>query len=67
MSERNRAVSPDDAETLYVAAIHSTEAVRGQLLRMGLDDTTLEDAAFVRDDLLREVEKLRREASLEEG
>jgi hypothetical protein len=66
MSGRRR-VTGDQAEALLCAALFSVEEVLGQLLRMGLDDTTLEDAAFVRDDLLREVEKLRREASLEEG
>ncbi len=64
MSGRRR-VTGDQAEALYCAALFGVEETRDQLLRMGLDDTTLEDAAFVREELLSEVEDLRRE--LEEG
>ncbi len=63
MSERKRSVSPDDAEVLYIAAVHSTEAVRGQLLRLGLEDVGPEDAEVLRHDLLAEVERLREESS----
>jgi hypothetical protein len=52
-------ITPDQAETLYVAALHSVEELRDQLRLLGLEDATLEDAEFVRDDLLAEVEKLR--------
>jgi len=59
MSDRGRGVTPDQVETIYVAALHSVEALRDQLRLFGLKDTTLVDAEFVRDDLLPEVEKLR--------
>ncbi len=52
-------ITPDQAETLYVAALHSVEELRDQLRLLGLEDATLEDAEFVRDDLLAEVERLR--------
>ncbi len=63
MSDRGRGVTPDQAETIYVAALHSVEALRDQLRLIGLEDTTLEDAEFVREDLLQEVERLRREGA----
>lgn len=46
-----------------MAAIHSVEAVRGQLLRLGLEGVGPEDAELLREELLTEVEKLRGEPS----
>jgi len=58
-------VSPDEAETLYVAAIHSVEEVRDQLCRMGLGEEfgDLEDAQALRQELLAEVERIRGQPS----
>jgi hypothetical protein len=63
MSGRKRSASPDQAETIYVAALHSVEALRDQLRLIGLEDADLEDAELVREDLLAEVERLRREGA----
>ncbi len=63
MSERKRSVSHDQAETIYVAALFSVEELRDQLRLIGLEDTTLEDAELVREDLLAEVERRRREGA----
>lgn len=59
----SRKITPDDAEVLYIAAVHSVEEVRNQILRLGLEDVGPEDAEVLREDLLREVERLREESS----
>jgi hypothetical protein len=53
-----KAITPDQAETVYIAAIYSVEELRDQLRRLGFEDTSLEDAEALREDLLAEVEKL---------
>ncbi len=57
----NRMVNPEDAEISYTAAIVSAPHLALQLERLGISDPaeSLEDAEFVRRDLLATVEKLR--------
>jgi uncharacterized protein Smg (DUF494 family) len=60
MSGRRR-VTGDQAELIYVAALFGDEELRDQLRRIGYEDADLEDALALREALLVEVEKLRRD------
>lgn len=59
----NPKVDPDEALTLYAAAVVGAPELALQLERLGVSepDEALEDARLVRRDLFAEVERLRRE------
>ena len=58
-------VDPDEALTVYAAAVVGVPELALQLEWLGISDPdeSLDDARLLRKDLLEEVERLRREAS----
>jgi hypothetical protein len=53
-------ITPDQGETVYIAAIYSVEELREQMCRLGFEDTSVEDAEVLRVHLLEEVDRLMR-------
>lgn len=58
-------LNPDDAEALYVAAVVGAPYLALQLERLGISDPdeSLQDARYMRRDLLETVERARKEFS----
>ena len=60
-----RRLPPDDAETLYVAAVVGAPELAIELERLGISDPdeSLQDARLLRKDLLETVARMRGEPS----